>query len=158
MKLIFSLALLVGTVLPVIAVQSDNRATVIVYQTPHARMMKRAAPEVYVDDKLTAKLDGGRYFVLKLASGLHTFRSKNKKNGGAEIEIKAGETYYLRLTMEHTGYFLKFSGIETVPPEQGGYTVKQLKPIHEDDIKDPTIFDMTVTEQAQKKQAEPNMP
>lgn len=130
----------------------DDKATVYIYQTPHARMMKRAAPEVFCDEKLIAKLDGGRYFVVKLDPGVHSFRSKNKKNGGMEKEFKAGEVYYLRLTMEHTGYFLKFSGISSVQPEEGSYTVKQLRAINEKDVKDPSVVDMSVTEQAIKKQ------
>jgi hypothetical protein len=91
--------------------QTPINAIVYIYQTPHARMMKRAAPEVYCDGKLLAELDGGRYFVVSLPPGEYSFHSKNKKNGGVLLNAKAGETYYLRVEMEHTGYFLKFSGI-----------------------------------------------
>ncbi len=138
---------------------AQQKAVVYIYQTPHARMMKRAAPEVYCDGKLTAEIDGGRYFALALEPGTHSFHSKNKKNGGVELELKGGETYYLRVEMEHTGYFLKFSGISSAPKEQGAFTVKQMRPINERYIKDRSLVDMSVTEQAmQKKRKESSMP
>lgn len=134
-------------------VPSSNKATIYIYQTPHARMLKRAAPPVFLGDKLLADLDGGRYFVVKLGPGTHSFRSKNKKNGGVEFEVKGGETYYLRVEMEHTGYFLKFSGISLIPKEQGAYTVKQLRPINAKDVKDTSTVDMNFTEQISEKKS-----
>lgn len=125
----------------------SEKATVYIYANQHARMMKRAAAPVLIDDREVAVLDGSRFFVVHLEPGMHTFRSKNKRNGGAEIDVKANETYYLRLEWEHTGYFLKFSGLRLMPKENGAYDVKQAKPINRKDIKDTSIVDMNFIEQ-----------
>lgn len=129
--------------------QSSEKAKIYIFQTPHARMLKRAAPPVFCDGKLLAELDGGRYFVLNLDGGHYGFHSKNKTNGGVELEVKPGETYYLRVEMEHTGYFLKFSGISLTPPEQGAFTVRQLRPISSKYVKDPRV-DQNQTEEGSK--------
>src|SRR5436190_23197711 len=76
---------------------TDNKVTVYVYKTPHQRTLGRVAPPVFCDEQLLAKLDGGRYFIVKLEPGTHTFRSKNRKDGGVEIELKLGKEYYLRI-------------------------------------------------------------
>jgi hypothetical protein len=112
-------------------------------------MMKRAAPDVFCDGKKLAELDGGRYFVLRLPPGEYSFHSKNKKNGGVLLNVEEGKTYYLRLEMEHTGYFLKFSGISVVQPEQGAFTIKQLRAIPRKYVKDPHI-DLAYTEEETK--------
>lgn len=126
-------------------------ATIYVYQTPHARMLKRAAPDVFCNGAKLAELDGGRYFVLHLPPGEYAFHSKNRKNGGAQLNVEAGETYYLRLEMEHTGYFLKFSGISVVQSEQGAFTVKQLRPIQEKYVKDPRVDPAYTEEKLEKR-------
>jgi hypothetical protein len=126
--------------------QAADKATVYVYANAHARMMKRAAAPVFLDDHEVAILDGSRYFVLRLEPGAHTFRSKDKKKGGAEIEVKAGETYYLRLEWEQTGYFLRYSGIRLMPPENGRFELKQAKPISRKDVKDFSMIDMRYVE------------
>jgi hypothetical protein len=109
--------------------------TVYVYKAPHQRTLGRVAPPVYCDEQLLAKLDGGRYFIVKLEPGTHTFRSKNKKDGGVEIELKLGQEYYLRMETR-TGVQVNAPRISVVPSEEGRYDVKQMKYIKEGDIKD----------------------
>lgn len=124
--------------------------TVYIYKAPHARTLWRAAFPVYADEKQIATLDGGRYFVARFPPGLHTFRSKNKKQGGVEIELKAGEVYYLRMETEE-GVSVGKARITLVQKEQGGYDVKQMKPIKDKDIKDRTVVDVAVTEDRLRK-------
>jgi hypothetical protein len=126
--------------------QEAKQATVYIYANAHARMMKRAAAPVFLDDHEVALLDGSRFFVLHLDPGTYTFRSKDKKKGGAELEAKAGETYYLRLEWEQSGYFLRYSGIRLMPPENGKFEVKQAKPINRKDVKDSSIVDLSYVE------------
>lgn len=113
----------------------SNTVTVYVYKTPHQRTLGRVAPPVYCDEQLLAKLDGGRYFIVKLEPGTHSFRSKNKKDGGVEIELKLGQEYYLRMETR-TGVQVNSPRISVVPNEEGRYDVKQVKYINDDDIKD----------------------
>ena len=114
---------------------NDNKVTVYVYKTPHQRTLGRVAPPVYCDEQLLAKLDGGRYFIVKLDPGTHSFRSKNKKDGGVELELKLGQEYFLRMETR-TGVQVNAPRISVVPHEEGRYDVKQMKYVNEDDIKD----------------------
>lgn len=114
---------------------NDDKVTVYVYKTPHQRTLGRVAPPVYCDEQLLAKLDGGRYFIVKLEPGTHSFRSKNKKDGGVEIGLKLGQEYFLRMETR-TGVQVNAPRISVVPNEEGRYDVKQMKYINDGDIKD----------------------
>jgi hypothetical protein len=113
----------------------NNNVTVYVYKTPHQRTLGRVAPPVYCDEQLLAKLDGGRYFIVKLEPGTHSFRSKNKKDGGVELELKLGQEYFLRMETR-TGVQVNAPRISVVPNEEGRYDVKQMKYVNDGDIKD----------------------
>lgn len=113
----------------------SNKVTVYVYKTPHQRTLGRVAPPVYCDEQLLAKLDGGRYFIVKLEPGTHSFRSKNKKDGGVEIELRLGQEYFLRMETR-TGVQVNAPRISVVPSEEGRYDVKQMEYVKDDDIKD----------------------
>jgi hypothetical protein len=141
MRLFLTLALLVSFIPQI---PENEYATVYVFMPPHNRMMKRAAVTVFMDDKALAELEGSRYFVAHLPPGKHAFHSKDKKKGGVEIDLKAKETYYLRVEMEHTGYFIKFNGISLVPNEQGTFSIKQLQPVKQKYIKDVSLVRQTV--------------
>lgn len=114
---------------------AKQEATVYVYSYKHVRTLGKVAPPVYVDDTLLAKLDGARYFIVKLEPGTHAFHLKDKKRGGIEMEFKAGETYYIRMD-KREGTTVGASGLVLVPKEQGAYDVKQMKPTDKGDIKD----------------------
>lgn len=114
---------------------TENKVTVYVYKTQHQRTLGRVAPRVYCDEQLLAKLDGGRYFIVKLEPGTHSFRSKNKKDGGVEIELKLGKDYFLRMETR-SGVQVNAPRISVVPNEEGRYDVKQMKYVNDDDIKD----------------------
>lgn len=120
--------------------QEIDKGTVYIYKTPHGRTLWRATFPVYVDEVLAAKLDGGRYFTTKLSPGKHTFRSKDKRQGGVEVEIKAGETYYLRLETEE-GATVGKPRILYVPAEEGSYDIKQMKLIKAGDVKNKAIVE-----------------
>jgi Protein of unknown function (DUF2846) len=118
--------------------QDESVAKVYVYQLKHVKTLGRVAPPVYLDDKEIAKLDGERFFVVRLAPGRHTFRLKDKKRGGIEMEFKAGETYYVRMEMRE-GTTVGPSGLTLVPLENATYELKQMKPIKPKDIKDHSL-------------------
>ncbi len=117
----------------------SNKVTVYVYKTPHHRTLGRVAPPVYCDEVLLAKLDGGRYFIVKLEPGTHSFRSKNKKDGGVEIELKLGQEYFLRMETR-TGVQVNAPRISVVPNEEGRYDVKQMKYVNDGDIRDSKVI------------------
>jgi len=134
-----SLLLTLLFLLPIPSPLAQEKGTVYVYMPTHKKMLTRIAPSIYCDDVKIAEIPGGRYFKVRLEPGSHTFRSKDKKRGGVEIEVKSGETYYLRVKLDADGYFLRFDGIELVPPENGRFDVKQMKPLSSKDAKSSLV-------------------
>ena len=84
-------------------------------------------PSIYCDETQLARMDNGRYFVVKLDPGKHTFRS-NDKQSGVELDLKAGEEYYLRVEIA-TGFWKGRGRLVLTQKEQGAYELKKLKPL-----------------------------
>ena len=126
--------------------QEPPKVTVYVIESTRAKTIGRKTFPVYVDESQVCDLDGGRYVALSLPVGEHTFHSKSKKKGGIALDLKAGETYYLRLSVEEGAYFLRDGGISLLPKEEGLYSLKQMKPINMKDVKNPAIVDQSQTE------------
>lgn len=118
--------------------QEQTKAKVYVYQLRHVRTIGKVAPAVWLDDKIIAKLDGTRYFVVNLEPGHHIFRLTDKKRGGIEMDFKAGETYYIRMEMKESDK-VGATGLTLVPIENATYEMKQMRPIVENDIRDPSV-------------------
>ena len=139
MKQIF-LTMLLFLSVPLNAQQTDDKgkATVYIYKTWHAATLWRAAFAIYLDDKMIARLDRGIYFVAQIPIGKHSFSTKNKKSGGVELDIKAGETYILRLDTD-TGAQVTHPRLSIPAPEQSQFDLKQMKPIEKKDIKDASV-------------------
>jgi len=93
-------------------------------------------PSVYCDEAELARMQNGRYFTVTLAPGKHTFRS-NDKQSGAEVDLKPGQEYFLRV--ELVAGFMKGHGrVVAVVPEQARYELKakNLKPLDADRVTD----------------------
>jgi hypothetical protein len=96
----------------------------------------RAKPSVYCDEARLAKIENGRFFAVRLDPGKHTFRA-NDKQSGVELDVKAGQVYYVRV--EIIDSFLKQYGrLVLMAPEQGAYEVKKLKPLGAENVRDKT--------------------
>ncbi|HEX8131477.1 MAG TPA: DUF2846 domain-containing protein [Pyrinomonadaceae bacterium] len=115
-----------------------EKATVYVYSYKHIKTLTRVDPPVYLDGKVLAKLDGARYFIVKLDPGTHTFHLKDKKRGGLEMEFKAGETYYIRMEKSE-GTIVHAAGLVLMPKENATFDMKQMRPINLSDIKDRSV-------------------
>ncbi len=60
------------------------------------------------------------------------FRS-NDKQSGLELDLRRGQTYYLRVEIVNVRAFKSAQGrLVKTDPEQGAYEAKQLKPLGED--------------------------
>jgi len=112
-----------------------DKATVYVYSYRHVRTLGRVAPPVYLDGKVLAKLDGARFFVIRLEPGTHSLHLKDKKRGGIELDFKSWETYYVRMDMRE-GTTVGPAGLTLVPKENAEFDLKQMKPAGKGDIKD----------------------
>jgi len=94
-------------------------------------------PSVYCDDTQLARMESGRYFAVKVEPGKHTFRS-NDQQSGVELDLKAGQEYFLRVEIA-TGMLKGHGRLVLTAPEQGRFEVKAgLKPLDEGKVVDKT--------------------
>ena len=113
--------------------KDDAKATVYIYRYKQFQG-SALSPSVYCDDTELARMENGRFFVAKFAPGKHAFRS-NDKQSGIELDMKAGEEYYIRVEIA-TGFTKGHGRLVSSAPEQGAYEIKKLKPISADKVKD----------------------
>jgi hypothetical protein len=97
------------------------------------------APSVYCDETELARMENGRYFTVKLDPGKHTFRS-NDKQSGVELDMKAGQEYFLRVELV-AGAMKGHGRLVLMSPEQGGYELKssKLKPLDSNKVVNTTV-------------------
>jgi hypothetical protein len=105
-------------------------------------------PSVYCNEVQLARMDNGRYFKVALAPGTYVFRS-NDKQSGIEMELKAGEQYYMRVEIVQ-GLWKQYGRLVLMAKEQGSYEIKKLKPLGAGKIKDRQR--VVVDERQQQKQ------
>jgi hypothetical protein len=94
-------------------------------------------PSVYCDDKELARMDNGRYFGVTLEPGAHTCRMGDKQTG-FEIDMKAGQSYYAKVSIE-MGFWKGHGRLTLLMPEQGAFEMKKTKPLGADKIKDRSL-------------------
>jgi hypothetical protein len=143
--IVIPLAVLVLSTLGVVAADaqtpnavSPDKARVYVYR--YKQLLGAAAePRIYCDQVELVRMDNGRYFSILLPPGKHLFRSSNKQSG-IEIDVKAGQTYYLRVDMVSGFYGGPHDQLVKADPEQAAYELKQLKPLGNDKIKDRSVL------------------
>lgn len=104
-------------------------------------------PSVYCDDKELARMDNGRYFGVTLEPGKHTCRMGDKQTG-FEIDMKAGEEYYGKVTLE-AGFWKGHGRLTLVQKEQGAFEMKKVKLLGADKVKDRSL--VTIFEGSDKK-------
>src|SRR5260221_10146156 len=115
-----------------------SRATVYVYR--YKQFVGSAlAPSVYCDETELARMENGRYFTVKLDPGKHSFRS-NDKQSGTELDMKAGQEYFLRVELV-AGAMKGHGRLVLMSPEQGGYELKssKLKPLDSNKVVNATL-------------------
>jgi uncharacterized protein DUF2846 len=112
---------------------SNPQSTVYVYRYKQF-VGKALSPSVFCDDNELARMENGRYFVVKLAPGKHLFHS-NDKQAGVELDLKPGEKSYIRVEIA-TGLMKGHGRLVSVTPEQGTYEITKLKPLDSDKVKD----------------------
>ena len=117
--------------------QSDASAQPTVYIYRYKQFVGSALqPSVYCDEVQLARMENGRYFAVKLDPGKHTFRS-NDQQSGVELDLKAGQEYFLRVEIA-TGMWKGHGRLVLTAPEQGRFEVKGLKPLDEGKVADKT--------------------
>jgi hypothetical protein len=126
-----------GESTPVIAQPATQGEKAKIYFYRYKQYVGSAlAPSVYCDEAELARMQNGRYFVVKLEPGKHTFRS-NDKQSGVEVDLKAGQEYFVRVELA-TGFMKGHGRVVAVVPEQARFELKakNLKPLDADKITD----------------------
>lgn len=115
---------------------ADQKAAVYIYRY---KQFNGAAlePSIFVDDHEVARMDNGRYFILQVPGGTHSFRS-NDKQSGIEIEMKPGEMHFVRVEIA-TGFLKGHGRLVHMMPDQGRFEIKKLQYLGSDKIKDKEL-------------------
>jgi hypothetical protein len=116
--------------------QAQPKASVYVYR--YKQFVGSALqPSVFCDEVQLARMENGRYFSVKIDPGKHTFRS-NDQQSGVELDVKAGQEYFLRVEIA-TGMLKGHGRLVLTAPEQGRFEVKAgLKPLDDGKVVDKT--------------------
>ena len=120
---------------PSSAQPTEDKATIYFYRYKQT-IESGTRLGVYCDEMELARIEHGKYFVAKLAKGKHALRSSDKQ-AGMEIDVKGGETIYIRVELVH-GIMKYFGRLVLVAKEQGEYELKRLAPLGDKNIKDKT--------------------
>lgn len=128
------------------AATPESKATLYFYRTKQFAG-SALEPSIYCDDKELARMDNGRYFGVRLDPGKHTCRMGDKQTG-FELDMKVGQDYYARITIE-TGFWKGHGRLTLMQPEQGAFEVKKLKLLGADKVKNKTL--VAIYEGSEKK-------
>ena len=104
-------------------------------------------PSVYCDDQELARMDNGRYIGVTLEPGKHTCRMGDKQTG-FELEMKPGETYYAKITID-TGLLKGHGRLTLLQKEQGAFELKKVKPLGAGKVKNRAL--VTIYEGSEKQ-------
>ena len=126
----------------------EAKATIYFYRTKQFAG-SGLEPSVFVDDKELARMDNGRYFGVTLEPGKHTFRMGDKQTG-FEIDMKAGQEYYARVTIE-AGFWKGHGRLTLMQPEQGAFEIKKVQPLGVSKVKNRDL--VTIFEGSEKTTA-----
>ena len=94
-------------------------------------------PSVFCDGKELARMDNGRYFGVTLAPGKHTC-SMGDKQTGFEIDVKSGEEYYARITID-VGFWKGRGRLTLMQKEQGAFELKKVELLGANKVKDRSL-------------------
>src|SRR4051794_24926112 len=97
--------------------KSDKPAIVYFYRY-HLAYAAMKQPSVYCDEKEVGRMTNGRFFAVEMEPGKHLFRSTEKQNG-IEINLKSGNTYFVRVSMGTYGIVHPSRGmVSVIQPEE----------------------------------------
>lgn len=116
-------------------IQGETKAIVYVYRKKEFNT-RNLQPSVFVDDVEVARMDDGKFFVIKLDPGKHNV-VVNKGFSGAALDMKPGHRYYFRVSYK-AGFWKARGEMEYMTREQGKLEVGNMKPLEDKWIKDKT--------------------
>jgi hypothetical protein len=118
------------------AAASAQPVTVYVYRQ-HKYAGGALEPSVFCDGTELARMDNGRYFVLRLPPGKHLVHMTKEKKGFA-IDMGPGQTFYFRVGIE-AGMWKGEGKLTLEDAEKAQPEIKKIKYMGKDKIKDHTM-------------------
>ena len=89
---------------------------------------------MYCDGVQLARLDNGRYFAIEFDPGRHSCKS-NHKQSQLELDLRAGEIFYIRMEME-PGVFKPKGRLIPVGKTRGPIELRHTRPLSPEKVKD----------------------
>jgi hypothetical protein len=134
MKLSVALAVLVSSVL--CAGFDEDPGTVYVYRIGQYNGSFNKLT-LFCDGKETARLQNGRYFVMKLQPGTHLLSDKQAQYN-IKIKIESGRTYYLQagILMGVIGGHPRFT---LTDPQSGAEDIKKVRLLNKENVRDRRV-------------------
>jgi hypothetical protein len=90
-------------------------------------------PSVFADKVELARMDNGRWFMIKLSPGKHLIHLTEEEKG-YEFNVAAGQTYYFRIGIE-AGMWKGHGKILLEANDKGAAEVAKAQPLGADKIK-----------------------
>lgn len=133
MKKLIILALALASIGCFAQGSSPVPAKIYVYRAKQFTAKYKALP-FYCDERMAADLNNGRYFIMTLSPGLHTFRGADKGTS-LQLELKSGEKYFIRAE-QAMGTWKGTQQITSVDSSLAHSEMNDLKPVAKEKIWD----------------------
>jgi hypothetical protein len=114
-----------------------NKTVELTIYRPRKLMGFGLRPTVRMNGQDLVTVTNGTVFHTRLAPGRYLFDVDGHKSG-AELDAKAGETYYFLVSLE-PGIFAGNGVLTLVAPQQGAFESKSLPPVDKDHIDAPSF-------------------
>lgn len=104
---------------------SEEKAKVYIVRP--SRLGFAVKVKVFINDKLVGKTKGGKYLALDLDPGTHTILSKAENKSIVELNVEAGQEYYLKQII-FPGFLRARNNLEVISIEDGKKAMESCKP------------------------------
>ena len=113
---------------------TDGEPATVYFYRPKKFVGGALEPSVFADGTELARMDNGRYFMIKLSPGKHLIHLTSEKKG-YELNMAAGQTYYFRIGIE-AGMWKGGGKIILEANDKAAGEIKKIKYLGTDKIKD----------------------
>ena len=124
-------------VVPASASLPANRTVELTIYRSRRLMGFGLRPTVRMNGKDLVTVPNGKVFRTRLAPGRYLFDVDGKRSG-AELDAKAGEAYFLQVTVE-PGVFAGNGVLTLVAPQQGSFESKPLEAVDKGNVDAPAF-------------------
>ncbi|OFV99996.1 MAG: hypothetical protein A3H28_14910 [Acidobacteria bacterium RIFCSPLOWO2_02_FULL_61_28] len=114
----------------------DSPQTIYVYRYKEGGGFLNVKFPIYLDDREVARIENGRFFVIRVKPGDHILRSNDKQSG---IQLSAQQTFIRIEPCNHCPGWKVAGRVSLEGPEQAVVELKKLKYSDAKDIKDNNL-------------------